>query len=263
MICEFCKKEINGFYGLGRFCNHICQAKYACKLARKKANENKTKKAIEKKEKEMNCECVCEKCKKHYIRKDGLSLRFCSRACANSRILNEKMKQKISNSLKKREDKFCLDCGHLLNRRNKTGYCFKCGFKHRNCTNEYKEKLSKIQLEKVKNGTHKGWNTRNIKSYAERFWEIVLDKNKIKYIREKKEGKYFLDFKIGNIDLEIDGKQHKYKERQESDLKRDEFLRKQGYFVYRIAWNEINSEEGKQMMKDKIELFLDFYENCI
>ena len=37
-------------------------------------------------------------------------------------------------------------------------------------------------------------------------------------------------------------------------------IRKQEYFVYRVAWNEINSEEGKQMMKDKIELFLDFYE---
>ena len=31
-------------------------------------------------------------------------------------------------------------------------------------------------------------------------------------------------------------------------------------FVYRIAWNEINTNEGKQMIKDKIELFLDFYE---
>lgn len=40
---------------------------------------------------------------------------------------------------------------------------------------------------------------------------------------------------------------------------RDEFLTKEGYFVYRIKWNEINSIEGKQLMKDKIELFLEFY----
>ena len=54
--------------------------------------------------------------------------------------------------------------------------------------------------------------------------------------------------------------QHKYEDRHKSDLIRDTYLRKQGYFVYRVSWNEINSEEGKQMMKDKIELFLDFYE---
>lgn len=69
-----------------------------------------------------------------------------------------------------------------------------------------------------------------------------------------------MDFVIGNLDLEIDGKQHQYKERKESDLKRDEFLRNEGYFVYRIRWNEINTEEGKQMMKDKIDLFLSFYD---
>ena len=157
-------------------------------------------------------------------------------------------------------DKFCLDCHTKLERRNSTGYCQICCRKHRQTSDSQREKLRKIQLEKVKNGTHKGWTTRNIKSYAERFFETVLNNNKIKYNREKKVGKYFLDFVIGNIDLEIDGKQHKYKDRKESDTIRDEFLRKQGYFVYRIAWNEIKTNEGKQIMKDKIELFLDFYD---
>ena len=260
MICESCGKETNGKYGTGRFCNHTCQAKYAWKLAGKKSHENQIKKAKEKKELEMKKECICEKCGKHYIRKNGISFKFCSSACAHSRIHSEETRKKIANTLKRLPDKFCKDCNCLLNRRNKSGYCNKCVHKHRNYTEEQKEHFRQIQLEKVKNGTHKGWNSRNIKSYAEKFWERVLHNNKINYIREKTVGKYFLDFVIGDIDLEIDGKQHRYKERHESDLKRDEFLRKQGYFVYRIAWNEINSEEGKQMMKDKIELFLDFYE---
>lgn len=260
MKCDYCKNETNGSYGTGRFCNHTCQAKYAWKLAGKKANENQIKKAKEKKELEMKMECICEKCNKTYIRRNGISNRFCSRACANSRNHSEKTKQKIANTLKKLPDKFCKDCNCLLNRRNKSGYCNKCVSKHRNYTEEQREKLRKIQLEKVQNGTHKGWTTRNIKSYAERFFETVLNNNKINFNREKKVGKYFLDFVIGNIDLEIDGKQHKYKDRKESDTIRDEFLRKQGYFVYRIAWNEIKTNEGKQMMKDKIELFLDFYD---
>lgn len=260
MICDYCKNVTNGSYGSGRFCNHTCQAKYAWKLASKRANEIKSKKANEIYESKMNAECICEKCNKIYIRKNGISNRFCSRACANKRNHSEKTKQKIANTLKRREDKFCLDCGCILSRRNSTGYCQICCKKHRTITDVQKEKLRKIQLEKVKNGTHKGWTTRNIKSYAERFFETVLNNNKIKFNREKKVGKYFLDFVIGNIDLEIDGKQHKYKDRKESDTLRDEFLRKQGYFVYRIAWNEINTNDGKQMMKDKIELFLDFYD---
>ena len=120
--------------------------------------------------------------------------------------------------------------------------------------------MRRIQLEKVANGTHKGWKSRNITSYAERFFEQVLSNNHITYNREKKVGKYFLDFVIGQIDLEIDGKQHEYPKRRESDAERDRFLRSEGYFVYRIKWNEINSEDGKIMMRDKIDLLMDFIE---
>ena len=74
--------------------------------------------------------------------------------------------------------------------------------------------------------------------------------------------RYFLDFyiEIGDrkIDLEIDGKQHKYKDRQESDIKRDNFLISKGYEVYRIDWNEINTENGKKLMKNKINQFLNY-----
>lgn len=39
---------------------------------------------------------------------------------------------------------------------------------------------------------------------------------------------------------------------------RDQYLTKSGYIVYRIDWNEINSEIGKQIMKLKIDQFLEF-----
>lgn len=210
---------------------------------------------------------ICEKC---HCEHDGTygSGRFCSRSCANSRIKNDVIKEKISKTLLERrklgifktnfEERFCKDCGKKLGFRNKSGYCHNCIQKHINARDEVKEKHRKVQLDKIANGTHKGWNSRNIKSYAEVFWENVLNNNNIHYIREKKVGKYFLDFVINNVDLEIDGKQHRYKDRVESDILRDKFLTNEGYFVYRIEWNEINSINGKQMMKEKIDLFLDF-----
>ena len=95
----------------------------------------------------------------------------------------------------------------------------------------------------------------------------VLDNNNIEYQREipvkHNKSNYFLDFVIKQngklIDLEIDGKQHTYSDRIESDIIRDLYLTKQGYLVYRVAWNEISSEEGAQTMKEKIEAFLTFY----
>ena len=66
---------------------------------------------------------------------------------------------------------------------------------------------------------------------------------------------YFLDFLIQagdtQIDLEIDGAQHKKGERLLSDQQRDEFL-SDTYTVYRIEWNEINTEAGKLKMQQKI-----------
>lgn len=67
----------------------------------------------------------------------------------------------------------------------------------------------------------------------------VLDNNNISYTREDfSTKKYFLDFLIEKngkkIDLEIDGKQHKYEDRKDHDKERDEYLTGLGYIVYRV-----------------------------
>ena len=126
-----------------------------------------------------------------------------------------------------------------------------------------------VQQRLIEDGTHTGWQSRNTISYAEQFWMQVLNNNGIEYRREVavKHGKsnYFLDFVLEHngklIDLEIDGKQHTYEDRIKSDIIRDLYLTKQGYLVYRVAWNEISSEAGSQAMKEKIEAFLIFYNN--
>lgn len=102
----------------------------------------------------------------------------------------------------------------------------------------------KVQQKLLKEGRHKGWQSRNIISYPEQFWMEVLRNNNIEYsfnhVVNKKthlglddNSNYFLDFLInGNIDLEIDGKQHKYEDRAESDKIRDEILTKNNFIVY-------------------------------
>lgn len=116
----------------------------------------------------------------------------------------------------------------------------------------------------VKNGTFKPWQSRKITSYAEQFWKTVLDNNNIKYQREFFfDKKYFLDFYIEvdniKIDLEIDGKQHKYKDRKIHDIERDKYLENKDVVVYRIEWNDIKTEKGNKLMKEKIDGFVDFY----
>lgn len=116
----------------------------------------------------------------------------------------------------------------------------------------------------VKNGTFKPWQSRKIISYPEQFWMNVLQNNNIEFIHNYYfKNKYFLDFyiKVNNIeiDLEIDGKQHKYEDRKIHDKERDIFIKQHNLIVYRIEWNEINSEKGSLLMKEKIDNFIKFY----
>lgn len=157
----------------------------------------------------------------------------------------------------------CEWCGKEFETLKRIKYCSnECKIQGRN------KKISESIKERIKNGTFKGWATRNILSYSEKFWIEVLKNNNIKYIKEyslKRENSqsYFLDFYIEHndrkIDLEIDGKQHLFKDRKEHDKLRDKYIKSKGIEVYRIPWNEINSENGKQLMKEKIDKFLEFY----
>jgi very-short-patch-repair endonuclease len=126
--------------------------------------------------------------------------------------------------------------------------------------------------ERIDNGTHKGWLSRNIESYPEKFFKGVLKNNNLdnKYIFNHPINKrndlnvdepynYFLDFYFidKKIVLEIDGSQHKY--RKEHDNLRDERLLNVGIKTYRIKWKSITSEKGKEYIKKEIEMFLEYY----
>lgn len=136
--------------------------------------------------------------------------------------------------------------------------------------------MSKTKKELFKKGLLKGWQSRNIESYAEKIWnKVLIEEIKIPFIREKVIHKrdlglndtsnYFLDFYFeinGNkIDFEVDGKQHKYPDRQQSDLIRDKLLKENGYNIYRIDWvNPVHDKDlfnkQKQNLKDYLNSFI-------
>ena len=226
-------------------------------------------------------EYKCEKCGKTVTKKYG-SGRFCSRSCANGRIHTEEHKKHIAKGIIKHykdlgkrissEEKICPICGKKYYTNNKT--CSKeCGHKYRTqngVSEETRQKLSDRVQQRIKNGTHIGWTTRNIESYPEKFFKKVLENNGIKYEFNKpilknnlgiyENGCYFLDFALSNkIDLEIDGKQHKIKERKIHDEIRDERLINNGWKIYRIEWKNPNTKKNSDYIKEEINKFLKWY----
>jgi len=143
-------------------------------------------------------------------------------------------------------------------------YCSnKCSAKDRINNLEYRKRLSDANKILVANGTHKGWKPRSNPSYAELFFMTVLKNNNIDYKHDERCGKYYIDFAIENkkIALEIDGKQHKYPDRMLKDAEKDKYLLDNGWKVYRIEWNTINTDDGKKLMKEKIDKFIEYYGN--
>lgn len=212
--------------------------------------------------------CTCEQCKCQHDGTYG-SGRFCSPKCARTYSTSHITKDKYIKIHQKLHSYYveshpnrkynCIACGCDLDRRNKTGYCSKCYRKYIPVSDSTKQKLSKAMKGRSR------WNIkRNQISFAEAYWMNALEINHIPYQHEyqiaydSKHHSYYMDFKIGKIDLEIDGMQHA--ERIKEDETRDKFMRSQGYFVYRVKWNDIRSKDGLQMAREKLWLFLDFYE---
>lgn len=262
-ICLFCGKEIEGKRRfVKKFCNSSCAAKYNNK-GRGVSEEQKNKISLTLHTKYVNGEIgkyaknkdICEYRKMSELILDGLILNPYNVIFNDLYVEVDKCKERICKWCGKSFKPYLRKGGKI----SKSEYCSK------ECRNKgMKNSLSKRMQQRVASGIHQGWKSRNIISYPEKFWAEVLDNNHIVYEREKYVfNKYFLDFYIEkndlHIDLEIDGKQHLYEERQKHDEERDKFLTEHGFIVYRIPWNEINSEIGKNMMKNKIDNFLLYF----
>ena len=226
MKCENCGIEHNGSYGSGRFCCLKCARGFSTKNKRQEINEKVSKKLAGRKLSE-----------ERKLKTSGANNGMYGKEPPNKgKKVPLSIKLKISNSLKGRK-----------------------------LSEEQKKKQSITMKKKWKDGKLKGWKTRKKlePSYPEKFFIKVLNNNNIIFEREKKVGKYFIDFAINDrlIALEIDGKQHNNIERKKADKAKDKYLKKLGWKVYRIPWKEIKSDIGKLYIKNEIEKFLNFYNN--
>jgi len=104
---------------------------------------------------------------------------------------------------------------------------------------------------------HPGWSHINSdinrRSYPEKVFLDQLKKYKITemftIIEKLPVSKYFLDFAIVDlkVDIEIDGKQHLRNEWLDHDKERNEYLKANGWKIYRIAFQEMLTDLNKVM----------------
>lgn len=121
---------------------------------------------------------------------------------------------------------------------------------------DQKNKISAKLKYAHKEGRHPGWKHINCdpnrRSYPERFFLKVLKNEgilkKYKVLEQLQVDKYFLDFAIIDIklDLEIDGNQHYISEDAiNHDILRNNYLIDNGWKVYRINWKDFYSNTKK------------------
>lgn len=231
---------------------------------------------------------ICPVCETTFTTKNNKDEKtYCSYKCSNSLSLGNRhckeTSKKISDTMsfydpktksgnvhrgtKKLHELICKNCQKPFN--NKHRYQQYCSMTCAKNSPDVRKKLSDRVQENIRNGKHKGWTTRNILSYPEKFFKNVFELNgygnafitnypvKQKDLGIDCSACYFLDFYFPqfNLDIEVDGKQHNYPDRKLSDSLRDSKLIEHGYKVYRIKWKSaVNdtvyiAEEIKKMLE--------------
>ncbi|MNV48894.1 hypothetical protein D3C71_1408210 [compost metagenome] len=170
-------------------------------------------------------------------------------------------RQPWNTGLTKEQDDRLRKKGETFSKRYKEGK-IKLNGCFTNMTPEIKEKISKSLKIAIKEGRAKGWiNSRKDKkpSYPEQFFIKAIENefNDTDYVREFQIERYFIDFAWveKKIAIEIDGKQHEFKERKESDLRKDSVLINNGWKVLRIKWTDMfhSPKEWINIAKDFVE----------
>jgi very-short-patch-repair endonuclease len=254
--CDKCNKE----FSLSNFNKHY----NAC------VGETKKHSKINEEWKQINSMYKCPICGKEYTKK-GISSHIIFKHYKNKENgfksgftnYNEKVKngeiKHWAKDLTKETSKIIKNISNTKIEKYKSGELI-CPFKGKKHTIKSKDKMRKSALNAFQKGIHSTWKTRNIKSYPELYFEAVLKDQNIfeQCIVEHYIKPYFLDFYFPEkqINLEIDGGQHKY--RQESDKRRDKYLTSLGIKVFRIDWRNPKTTEGKEYINNKIKEFLKF-----
>lgn len=149
--------------------------------------------------------------------------------------------------------------GENLSKRYKNGELIGV-WKNKKLSKEHKKKVSLGMKKAHAEGRHPGYSfinkDPNRMSYPEKHIkecfinEGLFDLFKIEI--HKPVGKYFLDFSFSDlkIDFEIDSQYHiSSREAIEHDIKRNNFLIKHGWKVYRIFWKNFLKDSKKEIKK--------------
>lgn len=212
---------------------------------------------------------VCETCGIIMTSLFG-SGRYCSRKCANSRKHSEITKLKIKTTLLSKhggqKKNTCVICNSNISVRNKNNICINCLRTTKYGKNLLHDFAIKANETKSKNGYTPKWLDNYTVPKSERFWTKILNMFHISYEREVPvkhiNTNYMLDFYIEindiKIDLEIDGSYHNQKNMIVHDLERDNFLKSQGFIIYRIPWKSSKSKTWKRELKQYVYDFVNY-----
>lgn len=134
-------------------------------------------------------------------------------------------------------------------------------------TDEIKERMRIARYKYIREYPEKTVWAKRTMSYPEKCFQKFLEENgydkKFLIVREHPIFPYFIDFAFidEKIAVEIDGIQHTFPERKESDIKKDALLREQGWKVLRFSerivktdWKIIKDELDKYINLDDYEL---------
>ncbi len=217
----------------------------------------------------------CKNCQKETTVKitpsEAKTKKFCSikcLCCYNGNNISNETKLKMSIAKTKQPiETTCKYCNKTFMMKRKKTFCNNtCSALYRSKSKEYLLLLSVKGKLAFKEGRAKGWKTRKKlePSHPEKVVISILDDLKINYEREHPHHRWFIDFAFldKKIALEIDGKQHDFPERKESDLRKDSSLKSEGWVVYRIRWKKI-SKEFYQELKNKISDILSISETLL
>lgn len=170
---------------------------------------------------------ICERCGKEHLGTFG-SGRFCSRACANARVLSKDIRDKIKLSMKRYcinngyIERKCKVCGKTIKTSNKSGFCSEC-LKHSDEGKEFLHTTLSIATKGKCGGRRNGSGTGKkgiYKGYhVDSTWELAYiiynlengvqfernDTTFFEYDYENKKHKYYPDFIEGDTFVEIKG----------------------------------------------------------
>lgn len=244
--CENCGKEHDGSYGSGRFCSDHCRRAYSAKQVKHKVNNLPPDKTRAKPEgwKCSYCELVfrTRREKQAHVKEAHPNMGGTS--------WNKGLTKETNNIIKK--------AAKTLKEKYIAGKIIPT-WKGKHLSEETCKKISEGRKKFLRENPDKHpyilYSHKKGKSPAEKYIESWLINENIQYESEYWESPYHLDFKINNIDLEVDGNFHYSDPKKvQADLNRDNYLKSKGYKIFRINWKEYNNFDKDQRINYLLNL---------